>query len=101
MSDTQESDFIPIQTVKAWMNASVVMANKDLMTKSCQICKEFVCRLCVHCNSKHPLEEDCTVSHGACGHYFHTHCIDPWLLKGQSRCPSCDKAWEKERVITI
>ena len=26
-----------------------------------------------------------------CGHYYHTECIDPWLLKQKAVCPICRK----------
>ncbi|CCW71698.1 unnamed protein product [Phytomonas sp. Hart1] len=99
MCDSPEAGVIPIQTLKAYVNATVTMAEQELMVLSCHICRELVCKACVHCNAELSPAMGCSVSRGTCGHYFHTHCVKPWLERGRPNCPLCNEAWQEDRVI--
>jgi hypothetical protein len=39
----------------------------------------------------------CHVSLGACGHAFHSHCMEGWL-RAHSKCPLCHDPWTRVAV---
>jgi RING-box protein 1 len=45
------------------------------------------------CEANPHLDNECSVSWGACSHAFHFHCITNWLKK-HSTCPLDDLEWE-------
>ena len=59
--------------------------------ETCAICRIELGEPCMNC-AAHSFV-DCPVSQGKCGHEFHTHCLEKWLLKNRI-CPLCSINWE-------
>ena len=62
----------------------------------CPICKSHFEEPCLTCVNDH-VKGDliCDVTKGKCGHCFHKHCIDKWLLKS-TICPICNLPYNTE-----
>jgi len=61
----------------------------DSKHEDCPICKLKLVELCSNCICKANIDiKCCDVTKGKCGHCFHNHCIDIWLLKSKI-CPIC------------
>lgn len=84
-------EVIPISTKRAFVSATSLPANSDLINSVCLICKEKIADLCVTCQSK-KTTDTCYICRGGCGHYFHNHCLTGWLTKSMV-CPACQKSW--------
>lgn len=86
-----DEDIIPITTKRAFVRATALPANQDLVSGVCLICKEKISDLCVSCQTNKD-RDDCLISRGGCGHLFHEHCLKGWLDKS-TLCPVCQQQW--------
>ena len=64
----------------------------------CPICRNPYIERCPHCTDSENRQRQhrpagCGLSFGKCGCVFHTHCLEPWILRSE-KCPQCDVTWE-------
>lgn len=64
---------------KSELVRAVVVARGGESGRSCSICLE-------------DYESGATLRVLPCGHRFHTHCVDPWLIEQSRTCPLCSKS---------
>jgi hypothetical protein len=58
----------------------------------CPICRTPLVSRCTLCQMSHPDISPCVLSAGACGCAYHTHCLEPWILR-RDCCPVHDSPW--------
>ena len=66
---------------------------KDIQNDDCAICRGSLNMPCVSCSANKKSNVICSSSIGACGHCYHSHCLEGWLDK-QKTCPLCQKEWK-------
>ncbi|KAJ5073404.1 ring-box protein 1a-related [Anaeramoeba ignava] len=65
----------------------------DYQYESCPICRNLLEDVCLECTENNKTE-NCRVVIGKCGHPFHEHCMNQWLVS-RSFCPLCNENWEE------
>lgn len=87
MSDVQiskpEIDIISWDPIAIW--------KYKIATDECTICKNKMTYLCATCMDSSE-QKHCPVSSGKCGHAFHHHCIQKWLMTNNT-CPIDRVSW--------
>ena len=82
-----DTNFQPNIEVVSW--EPVAYWKFKTIEKECQICKQIFEGPCLTCNTEHCKGDMvCNTSRGKCGHSFHKHCIDAWIVKSNI-CPTC------------
>ena len=78
----------PFQVVSAEVFATWSFKSSS---PECPICKAHFESLCIECENKGDLKNECKVTQAECGHVFHKHCIDKYnsQQKYSSLCPVC------------
>lgn len=75
---------------------------EGLKSAVCFFCANKVVDACKSCESKNNTIEDnfyeCTSNRSACGHYFHFHCVVPYLRENPN-CPICNSEFEFEKFF--
>jgi RING-box protein 1 len=62
---------------------------------TCTICRLMFVSPCMNCEVN-GVTEACPYSEGNCGHMFHLHCIERWLIQNKL-CPLCQEQWSAKR----
>lgn len=57
----------------------------------CPICKHLLKETCIYC--KQTKDYSCDISVGDCRHIYHKHCLDKYLLRGNTLCLICKEKW--------
>ena len=81
--------------------------HRELSHDTCSICKESINETAPITTSHMPKETEeinhfteessrYTLRVGACGHVFHTCCIQPWLQQ-RAVCPLCNLTWVTDK----
>eukprot|EP00823_Brevimastigomonas_motovehiculus_P007589 TRINITY_DN667_c0_g1_i1.p1 TRINITY_DN667_c0_g1~~TRINITY_DN667_c0_g1_i1.p1 ORF type:complete len:138 (+),score=37.50 TRINITY_DN667_c0_g1_i1:63-476(+) len=93
-TDSTKTPPPPPVVVKKW--AAVAFGALDMEKGGndiCSICRSELLLPCIKCAAEPSRNEECTVSHGSCGHSFHFHCVSRWL-KTRTTCPIDDSEWD-------
>jgi RING-box protein 1 len=71
--------------------APVYLATWQGEQDTCTICRSLFVSPCVNCEVNGATEA-CPYQEGQCGHMFHMHCIERWLVQDKT-CPLCHCQW--------
>jgi RING-box protein 1 len=71
--------------------APVYLATWQGEQDTCTICRSLFVSPCVNCEVNGATEA-CPYQEGQCGHMFHMHCIERWLVQDKT-CPLCHDQW--------
>jgi hypothetical protein len=71
--------------------APVYLATWQGEQDTCTICRSLFVSPCVNCEVNGATEA-CPYQEGQCGHMFHMHCIERWLVQDKT-CPLCHGQW--------
>lgn len=66
-------------------------------TGICSICRNLVEGPCVNCQTTADITRECHLCWGKCGHVFHKHCIDRWIV-AREVCPLDNQPWEQNKL---